>query len=134
MEEATLPAILQQMLGDIEDTQCHYWLYSNYFEIQPPTERTVTRWYQTPLFLNHDALWNPEFAKDGILFDVILKNKLPAERERIKLDYAQIYTIKRIHFGELPRSETDSRVYYQSEEDSKIYNKPEKIKMPPGYE
>ncbi|RYC66489.1 hypothetical protein [Spirosoma sordidisoli] len=74
------------MLGDIEDTQCHYWLYANYFEIVPPTERTVTRWWHTPLFLNHDALWNPEFTEDGIVFDVILKNKLPAERERIKLD------------------------------------------------
>lgn len=134
MEEVALPAIFQQMLIDIEDTQCHYWLYANYFTIQSPTERTVTRWYHTPLFLNYDALWNPEFVEDGVLFDVILKNQLPAEKERIKLEYAQIYTIKRTHFGELPRSKTDSQVYYQSESDGTIYAKPEKMKQPPGYE
>lgn len=118
-----LPHLLQKMVEDIKDPECHYWLYSSYFDVQPPTDRTVTRWCQTPLFLDYDALWNPEFVDDGMLFDVILKNQLPAEKERIKLEYAQISLIKRTHLGELPRSQTDPNVYYQSEADSIIYRK-----------
>ncbi|MEZ0542662.1 hypothetical protein [Fibrella arboris] len=129
-----LPHLLQKMVEDIKDSECFYWIYTNYFDIQLPTDRTVTRWYHTPLFLNYDALWRPEFVEDGILFDVILKIQLPAERERIKLEYAQIYRVKRIHFGELPQSKTDSTIYYQSETDSTIYDEPGKLKQPPGYE
>ena len=121
MEETDLPTILRQMLTDINDPKCHYWLYSNYFEIQPPTERIVARWYMTPLFLDYDAIWNAELVEDGMLYDVILKNKLPAERERIKIEYDQIYSIKRIHSNEPPKSEAEYQIYYKSE----------KLKMPP---
>lgn len=125
-----LPDLLQKMVVDIQDPQCHYWLYSRYFDILPSMDRAVTRWRQTPLFLNYDALWNPEFVDDGMLFDVILNNQLPAQRERIKLEYAQISLISRTHLGELPRSETDSNVYYQSEADSIVYRKPEEAEPP----
>lgn len=121
-----LSQLLRKMVEEIKDPQCHYWLYSGYFDIQPPTDRTVTRWHHTPLFLDYDALWNPQFVEDGILFDVILKNQLPAQKERIKVEYAQISLIKRSHFSELPRSETDPNVYYQREADSIVYSKPEK--------
>ena len=120
MEETDLPTILRQMLTDINDPKCHYWLYSNYFEIQPPTERTVARWYMTPLFLDYDAIWNAELVEDGMLCDVILKNKLPAERERIKIEYEQIYNVKRFVKGQ-PTTEKDSQLYYNSS----------KLKMPP---
>jgi hypothetical protein len=131
---AQLLDLLQQMVEDIKDPQCHYWLYSSYFDVLPPTERRVTRWRHTPLFLNYDALWNPEFVDDGLLFDVILKNQLPAEKERIKLEYDQISLIKRIHFGELRRSDTDPNVYYQSEADSIVYQKPEQAEQTHGFE
>jgi hypothetical protein len=129
-----LPHMLQKMVEDIKDPECFYWIYSNYFDIQPPTERTVTRWNHTPLFLNHDALWNPEFVSDGLIFDVILKNRIPAERERIKLEYAQIYRVKRTNFGELPKSKTADNVYYQSEADSAIYNDSTKFNDSPVHE
>ncbi|MEZ0487599.1 hypothetical protein [Fibrella aquatica] len=129
-----LPDMLQKMVEDIKDPECFYWIYSNYFDIQPPTERTVFRWHHTPLFLNYDALWNPEMVEDGVLFDVILKNQLPAERERIKLEYAQIYRVKRAHFGELPQSKTDSTIYYQSEADGTIYSDPDKFNVHFSYE
>lgn len=112
------------MIKDIEDPNCFYWIYSGYFDVQPPTERTLTRWRNTPLFINYDALWNAEFVQDGMLFDVILKNQLPVEKERIKLEYDQIRLIKRTNTGELQRSETDPNVFYQSEEDSILYRSP----------
>ncbi|WP_185155632.1 hypothetical protein [Rudanella paleaurantiibacter] len=59
-----------------------------------------------------------------MLFDVILKNQLPAEKERIKLEYDQIRLVKRTNTSELRRSETDPNVFYQSEEDSIIYRNP----------
>lgn len=73
-------------------------------------------------------------VEDGVLFDVILKNQLPAERERIKLEYAQIYRVKRAHFGELPQSKTDSTIYYQSEADGTIYSDPDKFNVHFSYE
>lgn len=126
MEETTdsLPRLLQKMVEDIKDPGCFYWIYCTYFDIQGPTERTVTRWRHTPLFINYDALWNPEFVRDGMIFDVILKSQLPAEKERIKLEYDQINLIKRTHTGELPRSETAPNVFYQSEADSIVYQNP----------
>lgn len=133
-DELALPGLLRRMVDEIKDPQCHYWLYSNYFDVLPPTERRVTRWYRTPLFLDYDALWNPEFAADGMLFDVILKNQLPAERARIKLEYSQIRLIKRAHLGELRRSDTDPNVYYQSEADSIVYQKPEQAVQPHDFE
>jgi hypothetical protein len=58
-DESAIPGLLQQMIEDIKGTDCHYWLYANYFDIQPPTDRIVTRWWQAPLFFDDDALWNP---------------------------------------------------------------------------
>lgn len=113
MNNTTLPAILQQMLVDIQDPECSYWIYSNFFDIHPPTQRNVRRWWQAPLFLNYDAIWNAEFIEDGMLCDVILKNQLPAERERIKIPYAEIYRITRFMKGK-PVSEKDSQVYSDS--------------------
>jgi len=117
---------LTRMLTDIDDHDCTYWIRSNYFDIQPPTDeatpgRTDTRWYMTPLYIDYDAIWNPAFVEDGMLLDVILKNKLPAEPERIKLDYSQIYSVSRFHFNESPKTEKDTMVYYDSA----------KMKMPP---
>ena len=131
---AKLPDLLQKMVDDIKDPQCHYWLYSSYFDVLPPTERIVTRWHHTPLFLDHDALWNPAFVDDGMLFDVILKNQLPAEKERIKLEYDQISLVKRTHLGELRRSDTDPSVYYQSEADGIIYQKPKQGEQAHGFD
>lgn len=127
-----LPQLLRKMVEEIKNPQCQYWLYSGYFDIQPPTDRTVTRWRHTPLYIDYDALWNPEFVEDGLLFDVILKNQLPAQKERIKVEYAQISLIKRSHFDELRRSETDPNLYYQSEADNIVYSKPEKAKQSGG--
>ena len=120
MEETTLPTILQQMLVDIQNPECHYWLYNNYFDIQPPTDREITRWWQAPLFLDYDSIWNAEFVEDGMLCDVILKNKLPAERERIKIVYDQIYGISRF--------KTEQSV---ADKDSQLYYDTAKFKMPP---
>ncbi len=117
--DSTLTAILEQMITDIEDQQCHYWLYSNYFEILPdnppqPPERTATRRYMSPLFLDWDSVWNVAFEEDGVSMDVILKNQLPAVRERIGIDYAQIYFVKRFHADEQPRSEADYLLYHDT--------------------
>jgi hypothetical protein len=119
MSDLTLPTILEQMLIDIQDSECFYWIFSNYFDIQPPTERDVTRWWQAPLFLNDDAIWNTEFEEDGMFCDVVLKNKLPAERERIKISYEQIYRITRFMKSELV-----------SEKDCQVYGDLSKFKMP----
>ena len=111
MMESNLPTLLQQMLIDIQDPECFYWLYSSYFDIQSPTERTNTRWWQSPLFLNYDSIWNAEFVNDGLLCDVILKNELPAQPERIKIPYAQLYRITR-YMKDKPVSEKESQLYY----------------------
>lgn len=37
--ESALPALLRQMVIDLTDPQWYYWLHSNYFDIQLPTER-----------------------------------------------------------------------------------------------
>ena len=127
-----LPQLLQKMVEDIKDPECFYWIYSNYFDIHSPTERNVTRWYHTPLFINYDALWNPEFVEDGLLVDVILKNQLPAEKERIKLEYDQIYSIKRVNYRKLTRVETNGEIRYYGTSDGTIYNKPNRLKFPSG--
>lgn len=120
MKETALPSILQQMLVDIQNPECYYWIHLNYFDVQPPTDRKITRWWQAPLFLNYDAIWNAEFVEDGILCDVILKNELPAERERIKILYNQIYGISRFK-TEQSIADDDSQLYYDNT----------KFKMPP---
>jgi hypothetical protein len=71
--ESALSGLLQRMVEDIKDLECSYWLYSNYFDIQPPTERRMTRWW-APLFIDYDALGNPAFEDSALLIDVILKN------------------------------------------------------------
>lgn len=120
-DEKALPDLLQRMVNDIKDPECGYWLYSNYFDIQPPTERRITRWWQAPLYVDYDALWNPTFEDDALLIDVILKNELPAQHERIRIEYAQIWSLKRFHFQEKIRSADDSVLYHDSS----------KLKMPP---
>ncbi|MVM34005.1 hypothetical protein GO755_28485 [Spirosoma sp. HMF4905] len=120
-DETALPRLLRQMVEDIQDPQCSYWLKANYFDIQQPTERSVTRWWQAPLYIDYDALWNPNFEKDGFQIDVILKNQLPAERERIRIDYAQIWSLERIHQGEKPKSAQDWVLFHDSA----------KLKFPP---
>ncbi|GAB3512301.1 hypothetical protein GCM10027341_52880 [Spirosoma knui] len=54
--ESSLSDLLQKMMDEIADPECYYWVYTNYFDVQLPTDRAVTRWYQAPLFLNHDAI------------------------------------------------------------------------------
>ncbi len=120
MNDVSIPAILQQMLTDIKDPACYYWLYTNNFDIQPPTEWEDTQWWQAPLFLNYDSIWNAEFVEDGMLCDVILRKKLPAERERIKILYSQIYGISRFK-TEQSTADKDSQLYYDNT----------KFKMPP---
>ncbi len=120
MSDLTLPAILQQIVIDLRNPSCYYWLYNNYFDIQPPTDRQVTRWWQAHLFLDYDSIWNAEIAEDGMLCDVILKNQLPAERERIKICYDQIYGVTRFIEGQ-DISEKDSELYWESS----------KLRMPP---
>ncbi len=105
--------MLRQMLIDIQNPECHYWLYNNYFDIQPPTDRQITRWWQAPLFLDYNSIWNAEFAQDGMYCDVILKNQLPAERERIKLAFDQIYRITRFRDGQ-PITEEGAQIYCDS--------------------
>ena len=114
MEEPELKTMLQTMLTDIGDPACTYWLCANYFDILPPTNRTDTRWWMCPLYIDYDSVWNPEFAEDGMLFDVILKNKLPAQKERIRIEYSQIYQIKRVHFDEEPKPEANYLLYNNS--------------------
>ncbi|RCR67031.1 hypothetical protein [Larkinella punicea] len=118
--DPNLPAILQQMLIDIQDPECCYWININYFDVQPPTDRTITQWWQAPLYVNYDAIWDAEFVEDGMLCDVILKNELPAERERIKILYDQIYGISRF--------KTEQSV---ADKDSQLYYDTTKFKMPP---
>ena len=120
MSDSTLPHILRQMVVDLQNPSYYYWLYNNYFDIQPPTDRQVTRWWQAPLFLDFDSIWNTEFVDDGMLCDVILKNQLPAERERIKIGYDQIYSVTRFIKGQ-----------NISEKDSQLYHDSAKLKMPP---
>lgn len=86
-EAHSLPNLLRKMLDDLRDPACFYWLYANYVDIQPSTNRSNTRRWQAPLFLNYDAIWNAAFIEDGMLCEVILKNQLPAQCERIKIDY-----------------------------------------------
>lgn len=95
----TLPSILQQMLLDIKDPAYFYWIYTSYFEIQLPTDRIHKSWRLTPLFIDYDSIWQAELVNDGMLCDVILKDKLPAERERILVRYDQIYAITRFEKG-----------------------------------
>lgn len=120
-DETALPGLLRQMVEDIKDPQCSYWLKANYFDIQPPTERTVTRWWQAPLYIDYDALLNPEFEADALLIDVILKKKLPAEWERIRIEYAQIWSLEHIYQAEKPKSAQDWILFHDSA----------KLKMPP---
>ena len=120
-DESALPGLLRQMIKDIENPQCGYWLYSNYFDVLPPTERTLTRRWQSPLYIDYDAVWNLVFENGAMLVDVILKNKLPAEHERIRIEYAQIWSLKRFHYQENP----------QSADEWILYNDPAKLKMPP---
>ena len=98
-DEAILPEVLRQMLIDIQDVRFHYWLYNNYFDILPPTNREVTRWWQSPLFLDYDSIWNVEFVEDAMICDVILQKSLPAKKERIKVGYKQIYRVARFIEG-----------------------------------
>lgn len=118
--EVILPEVLRQMLIDIQDVRFHYWLYNNYFDILPPTDREVTRWWQAPLFLDYDSIWNVEFVEDAMICDVILQKSLPAKKERIKVGYQQIYGISRYKKGE-NLTESDSQLYHYSA----------KLKMPP---
>ncbi len=111
--ESSLSDLLQKMIDEIANPACCYWVYTNYFDVQLPTDRAVTRWYQAPLFLNHDAIWNAQFTEDGMLCDVILKNQLPAQRERIKVEYEQIYRITRFVEGK-PTTEKESILYTDS--------------------
>ena len=120
-DESALPALLRQMVTDLTDPQWYYWLHSNYFDIQSPTEREHTRWWQAALFLDYDALWNPAIETDALLIDVILKNKLPEERERIRIDFSQIWALKRFNKYQTVSSEEESTLYYDGT----------KLKMPP---
>lgn len=118
--EAILPEVLKQMLVDIQDVRFHYWVYNNYFDILPPTVRETTRWWQAPLFLDYDSIWNVEFVEDAMICEVILQKSLPAKKERIKVGYQQIYGISRYKKGE-NLTESDSQLYHDSS----------KLKMPP---
>jgi hypothetical protein len=86
-DESALPGLIQQMVNDIKDPKCGYWLYSNYFDVQPPTERRITRWWQAPLYIDYDALWNPQlgsFAKTYIIRH--LDTKVKATPFRVAYD------------------------------------------------
>ncbi len=120
-DESALPGLLQRMVRDIEDPQCGYWLYANYFDIISPTERTTTRWWQAPLYLDYNAIWNPVLEANAIVADVILTDKQPAEYERIRIEYAQVWLLKRFHHQEKP----------QSADEWILYNDSAKLKMPP---
>lgn len=107
-----IPDLLKQMLIDIkQDQTCYYWLYQNFFDIQEPF--TWPHWgdprcWQAHLFINWDSIWNPEFVKDGLLCDVILRNVLPQERERILIRFDQIYGIH------LARDQKSYELYHDS--------------------
>ncbi len=123
-DESTLPALLQQMVEDLNHPQWYYWLKANYFDVLPPTERSITRWWQAPLFFDDDALRNPVFEVDALVIDVILKNKLPAEWERIRIDYSQIYSLMRYNKHRQP----------MSEEEYILYHNTDKLQMPPMHQ
>ncbi|MBO0936473.1 hypothetical protein J2I47_07955 [Fibrella sp. HMF5335] len=120
-EASLLPTLLGQMIDELAGSQWYYWLHANYFDIQPPTKRTQTRWWQAPLFFDDDALRNPVIAVDALLIDVILINKLPAEWERIRIDYSQIYSLKRFNRHQ-QRMQTDEYL---------LYYDAAKLQMPP---
>lgn len=89
-DEKALPQSLRQMVEDIKDPKCSYWLKANYFDVQrggppSPTERRRAALVAgTTLCTGVPALWNPQFEEDTMQIDVILKNMLPAEHERIR--------------------------------------------------
>lgn len=114
-DESVLPALLRQMIEDIKEPDCYYWLHSNYFDIVPPTDRTVTRWWQAPLFLDYDALWKPAFEEDAMLIDVILRNQLPAVHERIRIEYGQIWSLQRLYKSQTTSSESERVLYHDSD-------------------
>jgi hypothetical protein len=120
--ESALPGLLQQMIEAIKEPHYYYWLYANYFDILPPTDRSVTQWWQAPLFLDSDALWNPTFEEDAMLMDVILRNERPAIPERIRIEYSQIWSLKRFYKGQTAK-ETDWTLYHNSS----------KLRMPPTH-
>lgn len=86
-----------------------------------PTERSVTRWWQAPLFFDEEALRNPVFETDALLMEVILENKVPAEWERIRIDLDQIWALKRYDKNQTTSSEEAATLYYDSA----------KLRMPP---
>ncbi len=120
-DEAALSDLLRQMVEDLKDPDCYYWLRSNYFDIQPPTDRTITQWWQAPLFLDYDALWNPAFEEDAMLIDVILRNELPAVHERIRIRYDQIWSLERYYKSQTTSTEADRVRFHDSA----------KLRMPP---
>lgn len=113
MPDPILRPLLQRMLVDIQDPETIYWVYCNYFDIQPPTDRTTTRWWHAPLFVDYDSLWRAEFVDDGLLCEVILKNQLPAQKERIKIPYSEIYRVTRFPKGG-SILEKDAQLFYDS--------------------
>lgn len=98
-DASQIPDLLKQMVIEIEqDHTIYYWLNNNYHEIQEPftwPHWSHTQRWQAPLFINYDSIWNPEFVDDGMLCDIIIRNVLPQERERIKIPFDQIYGIMR---------------------------------------
>lgn len=120
-DESALPGLLRRMIEDIKEPDCYYWLHTNYFDIVQPTDRTVTRWWQAPLFLDYDALWHPAFEEDAILIDVILRNQLPAIHERIRIKYGQIWSLQRLYKSQSTSSESERMLYHNSA----------KLRMPP---
>ena len=125
-DESALPGLLHQMIEDIRQPDCYYWLYTNYFDILPPTDRVITRWWQSPLFFDDDrsgepALWNPVVEQGAITMDVILRNQLPAVYERIRIEYSQIWSLKRVYKGQ----------HVESDADWILYNDSSKLRFPP---
>lgn len=120
-EESASPTLLRQMIEDIKELDCYYWLHSNYFDIVQPTDRAVTRWWQAPLFFDYDALWNPTFEEDAMLIDVILRNQLPAVHERIRIEYGQIWSLQGLYKSQTTCSESERVLYHDSD----------KLRMPP---
>ena len=116
-DASALPALLRQLVEDLTEgrsanSQWYYWLHANVFDVLPPTDRSITRWWQAPLFLDDEALRNPVFEADALVIDVILKNKLPAEWERIRIELGQIWALKRFHKQQTISSEQDTTLYY----------------------
>ncbi|MGF7218827.1 hypothetical protein GGR92_005006 [Spirosoma lacussanchae] len=119
--ESALPDLLRQMVEDLKNPDCYYWLRSNYFDILPPTDRTITQWWQAPLFLDYDALWKPAFEEDALLIDVILRNQLPAVYERIRIQYNQIWSLERFYKSQTTSTEAERVIYHDSD----------RLRMPP---